>query len=83
MTGKKRDHINKRIIICLFVFLSMFMVPAATARASSNVIENNKSGIPDKNLYKTILKTGKKVWPEIYKRRGGEDQISGSRLRKS
>ena len=68
MTVKKRDHINKKIIICLLVFLSMFMLPVATTRASSNVIENNKSGIPDKNLYKTILKKlGKKTGQKFTK----------------
>ena len=52
---------GKKIFMYLLIFSCIFVIPATGVLASSDVIENNNSGIPDKNLYKTILKKlGKK-----------------------
>ena len=45
----------------LLIFSCTFLIPTMGVRASSDVIENNNSGIPDKELYQSILKKlGKK-----------------------
>lgn len=61
MEQKKKYNKNKKIIMYLLVFLCVFLIPASGVYASSKVIENNNSGIPDKKLYRSILKKlGKK-----------------------
>ena len=61
MILKKNCSRNKNVLICLLVLICMIVIPPVTVRASSDVIENNNSGIPDKKLYKAILKElGKK-----------------------
>ncbi len=57
----KKQHICKKIFMYLLIFSCIFMIPTIGARASSDVIENNNSGIPDQGLYQAILETlGKK-----------------------
>lgn len=61
MITKKEFGWSKKIAICFLICLCTLFIPAFGTSASSNVIENNKSGIPDKELYQSILiKLGKK-----------------------
>lgn len=52
---KSNYKINKQIIIYFLTLFCIFMIPTEKVTPSSNVIENNKNGIPDKGLYQAIL----------------------------
>ena len=50
---------GKKVMIFLTVWICFFLIP--TAIPASDVIENNNSGIPDQELYQSILEElGKK-----------------------
>ncbi len=82
MVSKKECNRNKKIVMYLLVFLCVFIIPASGTYASSNVIENNKSGIPDKKLYQSILKKLGKKSKEKFTRQEAESikslNVSGS-----
>lgn len=59
----------KKILFSLFICMAVFILPAAgISAAGTDVIENNESGIPDKDLYKAVLKQ-LKTWRHIKKSR--------------
>lgn len=83
MISKKKYKLNKSIYMFLLAFLCAFLVPASVTSASSDVIENNSRGIPDKTVYRSILKKlGKKSNEKFTKQEAERIQsltISGSR----
>lgn len=56
----------KKIVAILLVFLCAFPVPAVTIKAESAYIENDETGIPDGELYRSILSTLKKKKDEKF-----------------
>uniref|UniRef100_UPI00374F30E5 hypothetical protein n=1 Tax=uncultured Robinsoniella sp. TaxID=904190 RepID=UPI00374F30E5 len=48
--------IKKVLLASVIMILMMAFLPMNTMAAKSKIIPNNKTGIPDKVLYQTILK---------------------------
>ena len=71
----------------LLIFSCTFLIPTMGVRASSDVIENNNSGIPDKELYQSILKKLGKKSNEKFTKQEAESikslSVYGSRKIKS
>ena len=62
----------KKIVAILLVFLCAFPVPAVTIKAESAYIENDETGIPDGELYRSILSTLKKKKDEKFTKKEAE-----------
>ena len=62
----------KKLGIVLLVTLCMLPVSAMTVKVGSDVIENDETGIPDKRLYREILKSLKKKKDEKFTRKEAE-----------